>query len=63
MPLTSYRGMEQMPSLSPEGTQVAFRWNGESEDNFDIYVKLVGPGDPHRLTTDPAAEFFPSVVA
>ena len=59
VPLTSYPGIEEMPSLSPDGTQVAFRWNGDAEDNFDIYYKLVGPGDPHRLTTDPAPDTLP----
>jgi Tol biopolymer transport system component len=59
-PLTSYPGTEDMPSLSPDGTQVAFRWNGEAEDNFDIYVKLVGPGDPIPLTTDPAPDLLPT---
>jgi len=59
VPLTSYPGTEDMPSLSPDGTQVAFRWDGDAEDNFDIYVKLVGPGDPHRLTRDPAPDLLP----
>ncbi len=59
VPLTSYPGTEDMPSLSPDGTQVAFRWNGEAEDNFDIYVKLVGPGDPIPLTKDPAPDLLP----
>ena len=59
VPLTSYPGIEEMPSLSPDGTQVAFRWNGDAEDNFDIYYKLVGPGDPHLLTTDPAPDTLP----
>jgi eukaryotic-like serine/threonine-protein kinase len=60
VPLTSYPGTEDMPSLSPDGTQVAFRWNGEAEDNFDIYFKLVGPGNPYRLTTDPAPDLLPT---
>ena len=36
------RGLEICPTFSPDGTQVAFSWNGEKEDNFDIYVKFVG---------------------
>ncbi len=63
VPLTSYPGTEDMPSLSPDGSQVAFRWNGEAEDNFDIYVKLVGPGLPIRLTTDPAPDLLAQMVA
>ena len=54
--LTTYQGAESWPSFSPDGNQIAFAWNGEGEDNFDIYVKLVGPGTPLRLTTDPAPD-------
>jgi hypothetical protein len=36
VPLTSFSGAEIHPSLSPDGRQVAFAWNGERRDNFDI---------------------------
>ena len=62
-PLTSYPGMEGARSLSPDGSQVAFSWNGEAEDNFDIYVKLVGPGQPWRLTANPARDKTAIMVA
>jgi len=58
-PLTAYAGNEQHPSFSPDGNQVAFSWNGEKQDNFDIWVKLVDGGAPLRLTTDPAADYSP----
>ena len=61
VPLTSYRGNEQAPSFSPDGSQVAFQWNGESQDNFDIYVKTMGADAvPLRLTTDPLPDKMPS---
>jgi Tol biopolymer transport system component/DNA-binding winged helix-turn-helix (wHTH) protein len=60
VPLTSYLGSESYPTLSPDGSQVAFSWEGSGPDNVDIYLKLVGPGEPHRLTTDPAADFSPA---
>jgi eukaryotic-like serine/threonine-protein kinase len=60
VPLTSYAGSEQDPSFSPDGTQVAFAWDGEKEDNFDIYVKRVGPGPPLKLTTGPEIEHAPA---
>ena len=45
---------------SPDGKMVAFSWNGEKQDNFDIYVKLVNAGEQlQRLTSDPADEFSP----
>ena len=51
--LTSYPGMEIAGSFSPDGNQVAFPWTGGNTENFDIYVKVVGPGPPLRLTTHP----------
>jgi len=59
VPLTKMTGSERHPTLSPDGRQVAFAWDGESQDNFDIYVMLVGSSDVRRLTTDPAAELAP----
>jgi len=60
VPLTTFTGREAMPTWSPDGKQVAFVWNGESQDNADIYVKLIGSGPPLRLTTDPAADYSPA---
>ena len=60
VPLTSYAGSERSPSFSPDGNQVAFSWNGEKQDNFDIYVKLIGSPTPLRLTTDPADDISPA---
>ena len=60
VPLTSYPGSELYPSFSPDGNQVAFAWDGEKQDNSDIYVKLVGAGSPLRLTTDPAQDRYPA---
>ena len=58
--LTALNGLEIGPTFSPDGTQVAFSWNGEREDNADIYVKTVGSSDVRRLTTDPAADTLPT---
>ena len=60
VPLTSYAGSERSPSFSPDGNQVAFSWNGEKQDNFDIYLKLIGSPTPERLTTDPAEDVSPA---
>jgi serine/threonine protein kinase/Tol biopolymer transport system component len=60
-PLTSYTGSETNPTFSPDGNQVAFAWNGDKQDNWDIYVKIIGSaGAPLRLTTDPAPDLFPA---
>ena len=60
VPLTSYPGLEGEPSFSPDGNQVAFSWNGEQQDNYDIYVTLVAGGGLARLTTNPGADRTPS---
>ena len=58
--VTSYSGDEAEPALSPDGKHIAFSWNGEKEDNYDIYVKLVDAGNPVRLTQNPAPERAPA---
>jgi len=60
LPLTTYPGREDFPSFSPDGNQVAFSWNGKSQDNFDIYVQVVGAGSPVRLTSDAAVDYSPA---
>ena len=60
LPLTGNQGLEDQPAFSPDGNQVAYTWNGPTEDNFDIYVKLIGPGAPLRLTTNPAPDLLPA---
>ncbi|HEX4770533.1 MAG TPA: hypothetical protein VH351_06875 [Bryobacteraceae bacterium] len=59
LPFTTYQGNEGAPSFSPDGTRVSFEWDGPHQDNLDIYVKLLGPGDPVRLTVHPADDHDP----
>ncbi|MGH9843102.1 MAG: protein kinase domain-containing protein [Blastocatellia bacterium] len=60
IPFTSFPGAEFRPSFSPDGNQLAFEWNGEKEDNYDIYAKLVDSSGLLRLTTDPARDYSPA---
>ena len=60
VPLTNDQGNQQGPSFSPDGTRVAYSWNGEKKDNFDIYIKLVAGGPSRRLTADPADDLSPT---
>jgi Tol biopolymer transport system component/DNA-binding winged helix-turn-helix (wHTH) protein len=60
IPLTSYPGLQCCPSFSPDGSQVAFTWTGPTQDNSDIYVKLVGTENAVRLTNDPTTDFGPA---
>jgi Tol biopolymer transport system component len=57
--LTTFSGVERYPSLSPDGDEVAFIWNGPKADNEDVYVQRIGSGSPLRLTTDPASDVNP----
>jgi Tol biopolymer transport system component/DNA-binding winged helix-turn-helix (wHTH) protein len=59
-PFTSFPGREIMPALSPNGSRVAFSWTGDTEDNFDIYLKQENTADPLRLTDHPARDGFPA---
>jgi len=59
-PLTSSSGVERSPALSPDGRQVAFVWEGEKNDNFDIYVKIIDAGTPLRLTTSQGRDMSPA---
>ncbi len=60
VPFTSYTGREAEPTFSPDGAQVAFTWDGESQDNHDIYVKAIGAEQPLRLTSDRARDGSPA---
>jgi eukaryotic-like serine/threonine-protein kinase len=47
-------------SFSPDGTQVVYQSFGERGDNWDLWLKIVGQAEARRLTTDPAADLFPT---
>jgi Tol biopolymer transport system component len=57
--LTTLPGVEQFPSLSPDGTHVVFTWSGQKQDNQDIYVQQIGSDSLLRLTTDPRDDYNP----
>ena len=51
--ITTYAGDELTPSVSPDGTLVAFSWNGEDGRHQDIYVTPSnGQDEPRQLTRD-----------
>jgi Tol biopolymer transport system component len=54
VPLTSYPDLEEHPSLSPDGSMVAFRWKGH------IYVKQVSGEGLAQITRGSALEDWPS---
>ena len=63
--LTTYRGSELQPALSPDGEQVAFSWEGEDDSASlrpprHVYVKFVGGPDARQLTSGPGDDSYPS---
>ena len=60
VPLTANPGMELQPAFFPDGTRIAYAWNGMDAGPFAIYTKLIGAGDPVRITRDVARDFSPA---
>lgn len=60
VPFTSFPGEEFDPELSPEGTHLAFVWDGGHGANHDIYVKQTDADTPLRLTSHTAREHSPT---
>lgn len=55
-PLSTLPGTALSPTFSPDGSQVAFAWDGENEGKgYDLYVKAIGSDKPMRLTRHPSA--------
>lgn len=59
VPFTSYVGQETAPSLSPDGSRIAFAWDhGTTRKSgapaYDLYVKAIGSETLLRLTNHPS---------
>jgi Tol biopolymer transport system component/DNA-binding winged helix-turn-helix (wHTH) protein len=59
VPFSGLPGLENMPTFSPDGKQLAFVWKDE-QGNFDVYVKFIGAGEPLRLTKNADNDLFPA---
>ena len=59
--LTSFVGYQGEPSLSPDGNQFAFTWDGDVPNGAPhVYISLVGKGAPLRLTSEKGSAWGPS---
>jgi serine/threonine protein kinase len=47
-----------MGSFSPDGTQIAYASAGDAEDNWDIWLRVVGEAEAQRLTKDRHRKVF-----
>jgi Tol biopolymer transport system component/DNA-binding winged helix-turn-helix (wHTH) protein len=55
VPLTSLPGNVTSPAFSPDGSEVAFGWDGETNGaGYDLYVKVIGSENPLRITRHPS---------
>src|SRR5262249_13341555 len=62
-PFTSYPGVETAPAFSPDGSRIAFAWNGDAgagRNGFDLYVKAIGSETLLRLTNHPSEFISPA---
>jgi Tol biopolymer transport system component/DNA-binding winged helix-turn-helix (wHTH) protein len=50
--ITHLLGDAGHPSFSPDGTILAFDWNGDQRGGYGVYLKRLGSEEVHRLTTN-----------
>ena len=64
VPLTALSGQVRYPTfVARRRPRSSFSWNGRPGGQSSIYVQQIGAGAPLRLTTDPANDSSPGLVA
>ena len=59
-PFSGLPGRETSPAFSPDGKQLVFAWDGGIDGGkMDIYIKLIGTGEPFQLTSTETDEINP----
>ena len=60
-PFSGLPGRENSPDFSPDGRQIVFAWDGGVDGaTSNIYIKLIGAGEPVRLTETKWEEINPT---
>jgi Tol biopolymer transport system component/DNA-binding winged helix-turn-helix (wHTH) protein len=63
IPFTASPGVATSPAFSPDGSRIAFAWNGDPKGaakGFDLYVKALGSETLLRLTQHPSESISPT---
>jgi Tol biopolymer transport system component/DNA-binding winged helix-turn-helix (wHTH) protein len=63
LPFTALPGQAISPAFSPDGSRIAFAWNGDpahGDKGFDLYVKALGSETLLRLTQHPSESISPT---
>ena len=59
LPFSTEVGQQFSPAISPDGTRIAFVWNGDGT-HYNVYIKPVSGGAPYRFTNDETPDLHPS---
>jgi len=59
-PITSLKGLENFPSLSPNNKQLVYAWQEESGERFHIYLRALEDSNARRLSDYSGSETFPT---